>query len=309
MQYRTGPFSVTWSDAGGTFSTGASAVRRVFRTDVLTDEGLYTELEQVTDVAACAATLNSWVADGGQVHVNVGGAPGAADVALIRSFHGARFVAHADDFYIEGFDIEGGITGALHCDAAADRAIVGVNCSFRYSAPSNPSAVQDAVRVRRTNGVAAFFGCDASMGAKDGWNFHEDGASQLQVLLQDCTSYRNGVPGASSVNGFTLHDGVRAVVLNGDFGWSRNGAEVHIIQDARLWQAGGRVVGRNPFGDAVAIQCSNDCQMWLQDMRADADGSAVNDAVRANGGAVFARGLTVVAGSINPYSEGSVTTF
>jgi len=35
VQYRTGPFSVSWSDAGGSYSTSLSAVRRVYRTDVL----------------------------------------------------------------------------------------------------------------------------------------------------------------------------------------------------------------------------------------------------------------------------------
>ncbi|MEM6897697.1 MAG: hypothetical protein AAF576_09950, partial [Pseudomonadota bacterium] len=174
VSYRTGPFNANWSDADGTYSAPFSSVRRAFRTDVLTPEGLYTELEPVADVATCAATPDSWALDGSTVHVNVGGAPGPQDVALIRSFHGARFLDNVEDFYLEGFDIEGGITGALHFDAVAERNIVGVDCTFRYSAPSNPASPQDAVRIRRTDGLVAFFGCDASFGAKDGWSFHDD---------------------------------------------------------------------------------------------------------------------------------------
>ncbi len=66
----------------------------------------------------------------------------------------------------------------------------------------------------------AFFDCDASGGAKDGWNFHEDGYPQMNVLLVNCTGFRNGALGATSVNAFTTHDGVRAAVLGGQFGFS-----------------------------------------------------------------------------------------
>ena len=309
VSYRTGPFSVNWSDAGGTYSADVSSVRRVFRTDVLTPEGLYSELQSVSDVVACAATPDSWVLDGSTVHVNVGGAPGAGDVALIRSFHGARFMDHDQDFYIEGFDIEGGITGALHFDEIAARNIVGVDCTFRYSAPSNPSAPQDAVRIRRTDGLVAFFGCDASFGAKDGWSFHDDGTLGLHVLLQDCSSWRNGALGTTSINGFTLHDRVYGVSLNGDYGLSRNGSEVHIIQDSQAWLAGGSAVARDVDGGSTAVKCSNASSMWLQDVRVDAAGSAADYALEVNGGTVFTRALTVVSGTVEVTSGGSVTPF
>ncbi|MEL6885379.1 MAG: hypothetical protein AAFP87_12785 [Pseudomonadota bacterium] len=309
VSYRTGPFSVTWSDAGGTYSTSANSVRRAFRTDVLTPEGLYTELTAVADIATCASTPDSWVLDGTTVHVNIGSAPGAGDVALIRSFHGARFMDHVDDFYIEGFDIEGGITGALHFDEIAARNIVGVDCTFRYSAPSNPSAPQDAVRVRRTDGLVAFFRCDASGGAKDGWSFHDDGTLGLHVLLQDCTGWRNGAGTATSVNGFTLHDRVYAVSLNGAYGRSRNGTEVHIIQDSQTWVAGGSVIARDIDGGSTAIKCSNASSMWLQDVVADAAGSVADYALEVNGGTVFTKGFVPVSGSIEITSGGSVTPF
>jgi hypothetical protein len=309
VSYRTGPFEADWADAGGTYSTNVSSTRRAFRTDLRTEEGLYTELTKVADVASCAATPGSWVLDGSVTHVNIGEAPGAEDIALIRSYHGARFLQSDQDFYIEGFDVEGGITGGLHFDAVAARNIVGVDCSFCYSAPSNPSAPQSAVRIRRTNGLVAFFGCDASYGAKDGWSFHDDGVLGLHVLLQDCSSWRNGALGATSVNAFTLHDQVYAIALGGAFGLSQNGSDVHIIQDAQAWLAGGRIVARDIDGTSTAIKCSHDSYMWLQDLAADADGAAENYAIEANGGTVFTRGFTAVSGEINAFSGGSVTPF
>lgn len=309
VSYRTGPFSVSWTEAGGTFSADVSSVRRAFRTDVLTDEGLFTELAPVGSVAVCAATPDSWTAVGSTMHVNLGGTPGAQDVALIRSFHGARFMNHTRDFYIEGFDIEGGITGALHFDAIAARNIVGVDCTFRYSAPSTPSAPQDAVRIRQTDGLVAFFRCDASGGAKDGWSFHDDGTLGLHVLLQDCTGWRNGFGDATSINGFTMHDRVYGISLNGSYGLSRNGSEVHIIQDSQLWLAGGRVVARDVDGSSTGLKCSNAARMWLQGVSADADGGAVNYALEANGGSVFTRDFAIVSGSVEVTSGGTVTPF
>lgn len=309
VRYRTGPWQVTWADQGGTFSTAQSAVVRVFRTDVLTARGQYSELVQAADVASCAATPDSWCIEGGAVHVNIGRAPGGADIALIRGFHGARFLSHAADLYLENIHCEGGLTGALHCDAVASRNLVAVGCSFRYSAPNTPAAAQDAVRVRRTSGLAAFFDCEASVGAKDGWNFHEDGASGLHVLLERCRGVENGAVGASSCNALTTHDAVRMIVLGGDYGHSRNGTEVHCIQQTRSYLAGSRVVARDVDGSSVAYQCSFEASMWLDEAIADAAGGASNLAVEANSGTVYTRGLRVVSGDVVASGGGTVSPF
>ncbi|MBD3665388.1 hypothetical protein [Sulfitobacter aestuariivivens] len=307
--YRTGPFNVAWTNADDTFSAPVSSVKRVFRTDVLTPEGHYTELTEVTDTATCAVTDQSWAVDGSTVHINIGSAPGANDIALLRSFHGARFMTHTHDIYLENIHTQGGITGALHLDPVASRNIVGLNCSFRYAAPSNPAAPLDAARIRRTSGLCAFFNCDASQGAKDGWSFHEDGVSGLHVLLQDCTGWRNGIAGASSCNGFTTHDAVRAIVLNGAFGLSRNGTEVHVIQSTQSWLAGTTALARDVDGTSIAFKCSNPSTMWLQDCRADAAGSATNYALEVNAGTVLTRDFAIIAGSVETSLGGTVASF
>lgn len=309
LHYRTGPFSVNWSAQSGTYSADVSSVKRAFRTDVLTEQGLYTELQRAPDLATCTATSNSFFDDAGVVHVNIGAAPGPSDVALMRSFHGARFLSHVDDLYLENVTCEGGITGALHCDPAANRNVVGVNCRFRYSAPSNLSVPLDAARVRRTNGLVAFFDSDASGGGKDGWSFHEDGVPGMHVLVQNCSGYSNGALGATSVNGFTTHDGVRSIVLNSDFGFSNNGAEVHCIQTTQTWLAGTRATARDPDGSSVAFKCSNQATMWLQNTVADAQDGATNLAIEANGGTVFTKDHQAVAGTVSTSNGGSVTPF
>lgn len=309
VRYRTGPWQVSWMDQGGTFSTMTSAVSRVFRTDVLTARGHYTELAEVADVAVCTATPDSWCENGGTVHVNIGGAPGPGDIALMRSFHGARFLSHAADLYLENVHCEGGISGALHCDAMASRNVVAVKSSFRYSAPPTPSAAQDAARLRRTSGLLAFFDCDASAGAKDGWNFHEDGVAGMHVLMERCTGFDNGALGATSCNALTNHDAVRMIVLGGGFGHSSNGTEVHCIQQTTSFLAGCRAVARDVDGTSVAYKCSFEGVMWLYEAVGDAAGAASNLAIEANSGTVFTRGFQAVAGGVSATSGGSVSPF
>jgi hypothetical protein len=309
VRYRTGPFMVNWTDAGGTYAASVSAVKRVFRTDILTPEGHYSELMKVSDLLSCQATLGTWFLDGGTVHVNVGAQPVNNGIALIRSFHGARFMTHTSDIYLEDIHCEGGITGALHFDPVSDRNIIGVNCSFKYSAPSNSNAPLDAVRIRRTNGLVAFFDSDASMGAKDGWSFHEDGNSGMHVLLQNCTGVRNGIDPATSCNGFTTHDAIRSVVLGGAFGLSHNGSEVHCIQSTQSWLVGVTATARDIDGTSVAFKCSNQASMWLQNTKADAAGAVTNYAIEANAGTVFTRSHTDVAGTYATSVGGTISGF
>ncbi len=140
IQYRTGSFSVNWLDAGGSYSSPVSAMKSVFRTDVLSPDGYFTEQVAVPDLISCQATLGTWFLDGGMVHVNIGSQPTSGGIALIRSFHGAPLMTHAADIYLEDIHCEGGSTSALHLNRSSTRNIIGVNCSFQYWVPSNPSA-------------------------------------------------------------------------------------------------------------------------------------------------------------------------
>jgi hypothetical protein len=228
----------------------------------------------------------------------------------MRNFNGARFMTHTDDLYLEDIHCEGGISGALHCDPQADRNVVGVNCTFRYSSPSNINAPLDAVKVRRTNGLVAFFDCEASGGAKDGWSFHDDGYGEMHVLMSNCAGFENGAFSSTSCNAFTAHDAVISAVVGGEYGYSRNGAEVHLIQGARAWILGAIVTARDPDGSSVSFKSSNSTTMWLENTQADAAGGAVSNlAIEANGGTVFVRDHTAISGTNSAYGGGTITAF
>lgn len=315
-KYRTGPWETTWTlDTGTTYTATITAINRMFRTDVLTAEGLYTELDLAADLATCRATTGTWFKDGSTVYVNIGAAPGVRDLAPIRNFNGAYFPNHTHDFYIEGFDIEGGITASLDLTAVADRNVIGVDCTFRYSSPSVVTAQLDAVRVWQTNGLVWFRDSDASAAAKDGWNFHENSNPGIHVLLEGCTGYENGWNGATSCNAFTTHDGVRAAAIGCDFGGNSadsTGTTVHCIEDTLTWALGTTASDANLDGDdnATAFKCSNDSSMWLEETNASAtDGLVNNYAIEANGGTVYKRDHTNTAGTEAVSAGGSIGSF
>ncbi|WP_264213212.1 hypothetical protein [Leisingera thetidis] len=311
--YRTGPENPAFAfDQGTTYSTSLSSTQRVFRTDVTDAQGRYQELSAAADLAACRATAGTFFKDGSTVYVNIGADPDGK-IALIRSIHGARFLTHAEDFYIEGFDIEGGITGAFHMDAAAARNVICDGCTFRYSATGTPGAQQDAFRVLRTNGLVWARGCDAAYGAKDNWNFHENGTPGMHVLLEACTGGRPGWDAAASCNDFTTHDGVTAAAISCSFegGGPRPGSTVHCIETARSWLLDCRIQADDSDGDgqAIALSCSNDASMWLEGSSLQALGAAQdNIALRANGGQIFLRRSTE-AGTRDISAGGSISGY
>jgi hypothetical protein len=310
--YRTGPHSLIWTlDQGTTYATPLSSVNRVFRTDVLDGFGNYSELVEAADLAECRATIGTWFDNAGTIHVNIGSAPGTGDIAAIRNFHGARFLTHADDLYLEDIHTEGGISGALHCDATATRNVIAVDCSFRYSSPSSTASPLDAVQIRNTTGLVGFWRCNASYGAKDGFNFHEDVPGLMSALMVDCVSRFNGKWAASSVNALTTHEGVTLAVIGGEFGYSRDGAVGHFIDSSKVWIFEADLVARDDAArDATAAKCSQNAVLYLEGTTADAAGSvSQNLAIEANGGDVFKRRHTTVNGSELTSGAGTLQTF
>jgi hypothetical protein len=312
LRYRTASWTHAWTlDQGTTYRIALSHTVRMFRTDVLTEEGLYTELTHVADPATCRATLETWhKAAANVLYVNIGKAPTVTDLAPIRAHQGLRLLNHVGDLYLENVHCEGGITGGLHCDAAATRTIVGVNCSFRYPAPWITGPVPlDAVQIRRVNGLVAFFDCDASAGARDGWNFREDGNPQMQVLLVNCTSHRNGTPGSPTSGGLVTRNGVRSVVIGGSFGSSRSLAEVQHFDTAQSWMLGSAITARSGLSVATAARVTGAARLWLDRTTADAAGSAENWAIEAEGGRVFTRGHRDAAGLRRVAAGGAITPY
>lgn len=308
--YQAGPdpAGVSWTLVSGTtYSAPVSASRRVLRTDVLDEFGLYQDLEEKGDVAAVNAQVNSWCIDGSTTYVNIGEAP-TGNILTLRNFRALDFSDSVEDLYLENLTIHGGGTGNMRLTATAERNVVGNSVNFQYVGSANKgSNPQDAVTIQNTTGLLAFFDSRADFGHKDGWNFHQDAASETNVLMVNCQGYRSGRDTDTSSNAFTTHDEVKAAVIGCSFGNSFYGTDVHCIQNSRTWCLDVDVTASDADGSSTAFKCSNSSFMWLEGTRADASGQAENYAIEANGGTVYKRGHVTSAGTETAYSGGSIT--
>jgi len=312
--YVSGPpvADVTWTlDSGTMYTTAESATKRVLNMSELDAYGLPTDLTEVADSATCAVTNDSYAVDGSTVYVNIGEDPDGK-LRVLRNFNTAGNWNAEVDIYMENFEIWGGGTGCFSLDSNVDRNVIGQNVRFMAPASANKgSSPKDAMTIQNSGGLVAFFNSEASMGHKDGWNFHHNtDTNPMFVLLLSCVGYRNGADSDGSSNNFTTHDDIVAIAVGCTFSEAYYGTDVHCIQETRTWLADCAVVSRDGDGSSTCYQCSADAFMWIEDSSADAqDGGSTNYAIEANGGTVKTRNFAVIAGDIYAYNGGSIGAF
>lgn len=234
-----------------TYTASRTNVARVFDTVNLNSFGHYTELAKVADAATCNSTPNSWAQVGGLVYVRR--SDGLA-VTNANTRHTLLTVGlfRMDNFhvYMSGCALEGGHFSCVTSFVAMTRNLVFVDCSFRYSGQATAGNVSDCVAIDNMSGIAAFFRCDASAATKDGFNFHWSGggANGLYVLTVDCAGHDNGRTPSTSNNGWTSHDGVVAIDINGFYSGNYGGT-VHSVLGAQTWCVG--TTAENSLGDTA----------------------------------------------------------
>lgn len=289
-----GPFDVlTWAadvTYTNTYSATRSGVARVFDLTATLDKwGKYQELTLVADAATCNTTPGSWAQVGSTLYVRrTDGA--AATNSNVRAYLGGSGVHNINlgtgvlDFYLSGFDLEGGNAGCLISPAAATHNIVAEDCTFRYA--GSLASLTDCVQLTSLKGIAAFFRCDASAGAKDGFNVHwttggAPAGDNTYLLTVDCTGRDNGRGTSVSNNGWTTHERVIGIDVNGDYA-ENYGGNVHSIGTSQSWCVG--TVSRRSIGDlgnggtitSTGFRTNDSAVMWLDSTLADGNLLAID---------------------------------
>ncbi len=101
--------------------------------------------------------------------------------------------------------------------------------------------------------------------------------SGMHALLMNCTGWRNGAMASPSNNAVTSHDDVVMAVIGGRFGLSRNGTDVHCIEETKTFILGAEVIARDPDGTSTAFSARTTAACGLQDTVADAAGGATSN--------------------------------
>ncbi|MGO1607586.1 MAG: DUF1565 domain-containing protein [Brevibacterium yomogidense] len=262
-----------------TYSQVLSNCERLVDTTRRTAHGLYPDLLPVATAALCNDRPGTWALQDGRLYVNRldGAEPTAANTRIYRFVNSGIYLTQARNFYMggngtgDGFDVSGGAAGALWVNPATpsptNRLIVAANCTFRYAGWAQ-SANARGVTLESWNGLAAFFNCDASGNATDGFNAHNNkGAAKVRLLTVNCSATDNGRGTALSCQGLTTHGNVVSVDLGGRY-VSNRGGNVFNVNTSRALLAG--TYCRDDQGDIIhggtipptGIRVGGGAQIW-----------------------------------------------
>jgi len=279
-----GPVALlTWAaDATYTscYTSARSNVARVLDTSRQDDEGNYVELPAIADATTLnsAATEEGWLQNGANVLVKRkdGKAPSNTNtyVLLINS-PSLQFGTQAA--FISGISGIGGVTGTLQASDVSNTPIVAVDSSFAFSGTTVSTSATRAIYIDNKDAIAAFFRCKAGRVPTDAFNFHmasylNAGVQPLHVLTVGCRGIYSGVTvnnnNQNSCNGWTLHENVRGIDLNGRYLTARGGSIADIDQ-TQAWLLG--TISGDDLGDASfpshAVRAGDTARIWAQELR------------------------------------------
>jgi hypothetical protein len=283
-----------------TGSVARSNVTRVFDRLNTNAFGDMVEFPSVADAATCVATPNSYaLVSNTTLYVRRadGALPTNTNTMVLLNLEAAYFPNTSKNLYFEGVDFQGGNSGGVYVAGAA-RNVVCVDCTSKYAGSS--ASLVDGFVYAGAVGLMLFLRCKASANAKDGFNFHAAGGEAMYPLTIDCEGYDNGRYTSVSNNGWTSHEAVIGMDVNGYYHDNRNGSDLHNIATTKTALFGTRVTATDVVEGATssaikAGQGGDSAEMWLD----GAIVSGVGKALYATGTAskIHKRNVTVNAGT------------
>jgi len=262
----TGPFDAwTWTlTAASTYTyeitrSNANSIYNPSIKESVYGAEVYTQYKWVASAAAVETTEGSWYTDNVKCYVHPHGNIPATDAnaRVYLTSNGAGWNCNKN-LFVRGFDFEGGTEAAFKVMGGSTNTVVFDDCTFRYAVGSivenGGTTIYDSVAVLGCKLFAAF-NCKADKSSKDGFNFHSAGAVIPSALLVNCSAFKNGTYGTSN-NGFTCHDGVKAISIGCSWLGSRGTNSGHVTTGTQVWSVGdvaGSSIGDVIIGGAIAF--------------------------------------------------------
>jgi len=274
----TGTFdNLNWSKTSGqtnVYQAARSQVNLVINPTVKNDDGSYVTLRNVSSIALCDSTPNSYFTDNVTLYVHEASSSPVNNLntrALLNTRNCSLVGNH--NIYMSNIDIQGGMDGALRVSGGVDNTIVVDNCTFKYALgglPASPTPIDGAVVLGCK--LFAAFDSEASRNSKDGFNLHIQGAVTPSMLTVRCKGFNNGqlTTTALSSNGITAHDGLKAIDIGGEWLGSVGTNAGHVNNGTQVWHFGSKAgvsMGDTYNGGAIDYGAfgvwSGSAQMWL----------------------------------------------
>lgn len=225
-------------------------------------------------LALVDATEGSWYTDGTKVYTHPHGHESASNfnTRVYLSTPGLGWNCN-QDLFLRGIDFEGGVYGNVRIQGGSTNRVVVDDCTFRYACSGNTyggsASVIDAAQILGV-GLFAAFNSQFDMASKDGVNLHAQGAVVPSGLLVNCSATKNGLSPSQSNNGFTCHDGVKAISIGCTWTGNRGTNSGHVSDGTQVWSVGdvaGASAGDIPTGGGINYGgfgvWSGAAKMWL----------------------------------------------
>lgn len=239
-----------------------------------------------TAAAAQSSTgVNAFFYDNTTVYVKRadGAVPTISNTAATMAVQCFDSGATTGDVYLENLTFIGGFNNFRR---ATTKTMVAVDCDFfnmgGYAYVANATSVLDIdffIAVR----------CNGSGASSDSFNAHAANGKIPHMLTLDCVGYSNGDGTIGSCNGWTIHDGVPGIDINGRYGMSQGGQVVPVNAGTQALCIGTLAEYPLPTGASApyAYLSADNAKMWLVSTRTV---GAESDLVASTNGLLYVRG-------------------
>lgn len=235
--------------------------------------------------AHASSGVNAFFYDNTTVYVKRAdsAAPSISNTAATMAVQCFDSGATTGDVYLENLTFIGGFNNFRR---ATTKTMVAVDCDFfnlgGYAYVANATSVLDIdlfIAVR----------CNGSGASSDSFNAHAANGKIPHMLTLDCIGYSNGDGTIGSCNGWTIHDGVPGIDINGRYGMSQGGQVVPVNSGTQALCIGTLAEYPLPTGASApyAYLSADNAKMWLVATRTV---GAESDLVASTNGVLYVRG-------------------
>ncbi|NRA79857.1 MAG: hypothetical protein HRU18_16755 [Pseudoalteromonas sp.] len=275
----TGPFdNLTYTKTVGknfVYEASRSAALIAVNLKQLDEDGEFVPILHVGSITECDNNPNTWFTDNSKVYVHAdnSGVVTNTSTRIYLGVVGAALYGN-EDIYISGFNLEGGQSGALDIRNGTDNTVVldDTKCNYASGGTISSPLLKSGVAILNCDLFAAF-NSSSSYNSSDGFNLHEFSGKVPNGLTVNCRSKNNGLllPGATSVNGLTVHDGVAHIDIGGVWLGSTGTNAGHVSDSTQVWHFGstaGKSQGDTINGGSINWGAfgmwAGENEMWLE---------------------------------------------
>lgn len=213
----------------------------------------YTPLESKESVTDVANQPGSWFYDNAERTVYVHTHDERVPDTHIRVYIPTKnlWTFKPITLYVEGIHFEGGAYAVqAHNEEHGDQRLLAKRCTFKYSVSNN----NNVVHVTGAS-LVVMQEVTAARSRRDGFNYHKWETSIPKVIEIACVGRNNGT--TSTDNGSSVHDGIKAIRLNGAYYMNRGPNVPDVGDGTESWNLGCVAFGSESAGFLT------DAAMWL----------------------------------------------